>query len=60
MIIGRTLTDASSEEAMAAIFGYSIINNVTCTQMREEDSFTLRIDRKQPDGSHIEDLHHTS
>lgn len=60
MIIGRTLTDASPEEAMAAVFGYSIINNVTCTQMREEDSFTLRIDRKQPDGSHIEDLHHAS
>lgn len=60
VIVGRTLTDVSPEEAMAAVFGYSIINDVTCTQMREEDSFTLRIDRKQPDGTHVEDLHHTS
>lgn len=60
VIVGRTLTDATAEEAMAAVFGYSIINDITCTQMREEDSFTLRIDRKQPDGSHVEDLHHTS
>jgi 2-keto-4-pentenoate hydratase/2-oxohepta-3-ene-1,7-dioic acid hydratase in catechol pathway len=60
VIVGRKLTDASPEQAMAAVFGYTIINDVTCTQMREEDSFTLRIDRKQPDGSHIEDLHHTS
>lgn len=60
VIVGRKLTDATPEEAMAAVFGYSIINDVTCTQMREEDSFTLRIDRKQPDGSHVEDLHHTS
>jgi 2-keto-4-pentenoate hydratase/2-oxohepta-3-ene-1,7-dioic acid hydratase in catechol pathway len=60
VIVGRTLTDASPQEAMAAVFGYSIINDVTCTHMREEDSFTLRIDRKQPDGSHKEDLHHTS
>jgi 2-keto-4-pentenoate hydratase/2-oxohepta-3-ene-1,7-dioic acid hydratase in catechol pathway len=60
VIVGRTLTSASPEDAMAAVFGYSIINDVTCTQMREEDSFTLRIDRKQPDGTHIEDLHHTS
>lgn len=60
VIVGRTLTDASPEEAMAAVFGYSIMNDVTCTQMREEDSFTLRTHRELPDGSRVDDLHHTS
>lgn len=60
VIVGRTLSDATPQEALAAVFGYSIINDVTCTQMREEDSFTMRIDRQQADGSHVEDLHHTS
>lgn len=60
VIVGQTLTDASPEEAMAGVFGYSIINDVTCTQMREEDSFTLRTYRELPDGTRVDDLHHTS
>ncbi|MEO5707894.1 MAG: fumarylacetoacetate hydrolase family protein [Alteraurantiacibacter sp.] len=60
VIVGKTLTDATPQQALAAVFGYSIINDVTCTKMREEDSFTLRTYRDQPDGTRVDDLHHTS
>lgn len=60
VIVGQTLCDASPAEALAGVFGYSIINDVTSTRMREEDSFTVRTYRIQPDGTRTEDFGHTS
>lgn len=59
VIIGRRLSQASSEDAMAAVFGYSILNDVTCVGMREEDSFALRYFRPEGGGL-VEDVAYTS
>ncbi len=50
VIIGRRIKDASPDEALAAVFGYTIMNDVTSVGMREEDSFTFRYFRPDPDG----------
>ena len=42
VIIGRELKHITPEAALAGVFGYSIMNDVTSVGMREEDSFTLR------------------
>lgn len=60
VVIGSTLSNASPEEAMTAVFGYSIMNDVTSVGMRGEDSFTVRTYRTEEDGSRIEDFGHTS
>lgn len=59
VVIGRTLTDATPAEAIAAVFGYSILNDITCVGMREEDSFSLRYFRPEG-GDMVEDVAHTT
>ena len=60
VVIGRTLREATPEQAIAAVFGYSIVNDVTSIGMRGEDSFTVRAYRTEPDGTRVEDFGHTS
>jgi 2-keto-4-pentenoate hydratase/2-oxohepta-3-ene-1,7-dioic acid hydratase in catechol pathway len=59
VVIGRTLRDATPDEAIAAVFGYSILNDVTCVGMREEDCFSLRYFRPEG-GRMVEGVAHTS
>jgi 2-keto-4-pentenoate hydratase/2-oxohepta-3-ene-1,7-dioic acid hydratase in catechol pathway len=59
VVIGKTLRDATPHEAIAAVFGYSILNDVTCVGMREEDCFSLRYFRPEGDRM-VEDVAHTS
>lgn len=59
VVIGKTLRDATPDEAFAAVFGYSILNDVTCVGMREEDSFALRYFRPEGGGM-VEDVAYTS
>jgi 2-keto-4-pentenoate hydratase/2-oxohepta-3-ene-1,7-dioic acid hydratase in catechol pathway len=59
VVVGAPLTDASPEQAFAAVFGYSILNDITCVGMREEDSFALRYFRPEGDGM-VEDVAYTS
>ena len=42
VVIGHTLSNATPEAAMEAVFGYSILNDITSVGMREEDSFSVR------------------
>lgn len=60
VIVGRRLNEATPEEAIAAVFGYSIVNDVTSIGMRGEDSFTVRAYRTEEDGTRVEDFGHTS
>ena len=60
VVIGRTLSDCTPDQALAGVFGYTIMNDVTSIGMREEDSFSFRTYRTLPDGSRVEDLGHTS
>lgn len=50
VIIGKKIRDASPSEALDAIFGYTIMNDVTSVGMREEDSFTFRYLQPDPTG----------
>jgi 2-keto-4-pentenoate hydratase/2-oxohepta-3-ene-1,7-dioic acid hydratase in catechol pathway len=59
VVIGKRLCDAAPNEAIAAVFGYSILNDVTCVGMREEDSFSLRYFQPQGDRM-VEGVAHTS
>jgi len=59
VVIGKTLRDATPDEAIAAVFGYSILNDVTCVGMREEDCFSLRYFRPEGDRM-VEGVAHTS
>lgn len=59
VIIGRKLIDATPQEAIAAVFGYSIVNDITCVGMREEDCFSLRYFRPEGDAM-VEGVAHTS
>lgn len=59
VVIGQTLRDATPAEAIAKVFGYSILNDVTCVGMREEDCFSLRYFRPEGEGM-VEDVAHTS
>ena len=60
VVIGQNLSDCTPEQAMAGVYGYTIMNDVTSIAMREEDSFTFRTYRTLPDGSRAEDFGHTS
>ena len=61
VVIGERLCDAVPDEALAAVFGYSILNDVTCVGMREEDSFSLRYFRPDPaSGAMVEGVAHTT
>lgn len=42
VVIGQQLKDATPEAAFAAVFGYTIVNDVTSVGMREQDSFSVR------------------
>jgi 2-keto-4-pentenoate hydratase/2-oxohepta-3-ene-1,7-dioic acid hydratase in catechol pathway len=59
VVVGKTLIDATPEQAIASVFGYSILNDVTCVGMREEDSFALRYFRPEGDGM-VEDVAYTT
>ena len=48
VVIGRRLRHATPAEALLAVFGYTIMNDITSVGMREEDTFTFRYFR--PDG----------
>ncbi len=50
VIIGRRIKDATPDEALDAVFGYTIMNDVTSVGMREEDSFTFRYFQPNPSG----------
>lgn len=50
VVIGRRLKDADPAEALEAVFGYTIMNDVTSVGMREEDSFSFRYFTENPDG----------
>ena len=58
VVIGRRLKHASPDEAMAGVYGYTIVNDITCVGMREQDSFTVRIFK--PGGGSVSGpkLHH--
>ena len=48
VVIGSQLKDAAPESTLAAVFGYTIVNDVTSVGMREEDSFSVRYFRPGP------------
>lgn len=60
VIIGQRLRHASPGQAMAAVFGYTIVNDITSVGMRQEDSFTVRIFKPGEDGSISVGEAHTS
>jgi 2,4-didehydro-3-deoxy-L-rhamnonate hydrolase len=60
VVIGTRLRHASPAEAIAGVYGYTIVNDVTCVGMREEDSFTVRTFRPGADGSISVGEAHTS
>ncbi len=61
VVIGRKITNVSPEQAMGAVFGYTIMNDITSVGMREEDSFSVRIFKPDPQtGGVVPDLGHTS
>jgi 2-keto-4-pentenoate hydratase/2-oxohepta-3-ene-1,7-dioic acid hydratase in catechol pathway len=61
VIIGRRLKDADPAHAFDAVFGYTIMNDVTSVGMREEDSFTFRYFRPDPlTGETVPDEGHTT
>jgi 2-keto-4-pentenoate hydratase/2-oxohepta-3-ene-1,7-dioic acid hydratase in catechol pathway len=60
VVIGNRLRHASPAEAIAGVYGYTIVNDVTCVGMREEDSFTVRTFRPGADGSISVGEAHTS
>ena len=42
VVVLHTLKDVTPEAALAGVFGYTIVNDVTSVGMREEDSFSVR------------------
>ncbi len=48
VVIGQTLSNATPEQAMAAVYGYSIVNDITSVGMREQDSFSVRYFKPGP------------
>lgn len=43
VVIGSILKDVTPAAALAGVFGYTIVNDVTSVGMREEDSFSVRV-----------------
>lgn len=61
VVIGRSLKNATREQAMEGVFGYTIMNDITSVGMREEDSFSVRYYRPDPaTGQAVPDVGHTS
>jgi 2-keto-4-pentenoate hydratase/2-oxohepta-3-ene-1,7-dioic acid hydratase in catechol pathway len=50
VVIGAKLKNASPTDAIAGVFGYTIMNDITSVGMREEDSFSFRYFRADPAG----------
>jgi len=48
VVIGHMLSNASPEQAMDAVYGYSIVNDITSVGMREQDSFSVRYFKPGP------------
>jgi 2-keto-4-pentenoate hydratase/2-oxohepta-3-ene-1,7-dioic acid hydratase in catechol pathway len=48
VVIGHTLSNATPEQALAGVYGYSIVNDITSVGMREEDSFSVRYFKPGP------------
>jgi len=45
VVIGRKLKNVSEADALAGVFGYTVMNDITCVGMREQDSFHFREER---------------
>jgi 2-keto-4-pentenoate hydratase/2-oxohepta-3-ene-1,7-dioic acid hydratase in catechol pathway len=48
VVIADTIKDVSPETAIEAVFGYTIVNDITSVGMREEDSFSVRYFKPDP------------
>jgi len=48
VIIGTRLSHVTPEQALAGVFGYTIVNDITSVGMREEDSFSVRYFKPGP------------
>jgi len=51
VIIGRTASGVSAEDAMGHVFGYTILNDLTSPTMRAEDTFHYRAIHPRSDGT---------
>jgi 2-keto-4-pentenoate hydratase/2-oxohepta-3-ene-1,7-dioic acid hydratase in catechol pathway len=48
VVIGTRLSNVTPEQALAGVFGYTIVNDITSVGMREEDSFSVRYFKPGP------------
>jgi len=48
VVIGTRLSNVTPQQALAGVFGYTIVNDVTSVGMREEDSFSVRYFKPGP------------
>lgn len=53
VVIAKRLKDATAETTLDAVFGYSILNDITCVGMREEDSFSVRTFKPGPTAGQV-------
>ena len=60
VVIGDRLTEATALESMSAIFGYTILNDITSIRMRNEDHFHFNFDIPDGDGGFKVIEQHTS
>jgi 2-keto-4-pentenoate hydratase/2-oxohepta-3-ene-1,7-dioic acid hydratase in catechol pathway len=60
IVIGRKSKDLTSSSAMEAVFGYTILNDVTSIRMRNEDYFHFRFDVPDQSGGYTAIEQHTS
>lgn len=60
VVIGTPLRRATPAEATMAVFGYTIVNDVTSVGMRGEDSFTVQTFKPNEDGGVSVGEAHTS
>lgn len=51
VIIGKTASGVSAEDAMGHVFGYTILNDLTSPKMRAEDTFHYRAIHPKSDGT---------
>jgi 2-keto-4-pentenoate hydratase/2-oxohepta-3-ene-1,7-dioic acid hydratase in catechol pathway len=51
VVVGRGGRNIALDQAMDHVFGYTVINDVTCVGMRKEDRFYGGYPTAQPDGS---------
>jgi len=60
VVIGTRLKFGTPEDAMAAVYGYTIVNDVTSVGMRGEDSFSVQTFKPNGDGTVSVGAAHTS